>query len=264
MRRRGVGQQDPGLLAILGVQHDQRAGQGLLAEGLARPHPKRARPAAQRPYRHPVAAGWAEGDMRRVAQDGMPAQLPEPCPQGAAVQPPVAEEVHRHPGRHRRSQPPQQTPVVGNPGFRRVGPHHVPGPRDRLFAVGHADHQRHPLVPLMRGVAHQHQGRPRPVRLRLRRPQRPHPAQPLREAGLHLHLRARPPGADAVRVVAGPLPQLPAHGFMAPVHRQGRRRRILAAVVGQDRALHPQGQVPPQAALHRGQILLELAGQGIQ
>ena len=37
VRRRGVGQQDPGVLAIPGVQHNQRAGQGVLAEGLARP-----------------------------------------------------------------------------------------------------------------------------------------------------------------------------------------------------------------------------------
>ena len=32
---RGIGQQDPGLLAVLVVQHDQRAGQGLPTEGLA-------------------------------------------------------------------------------------------------------------------------------------------------------------------------------------------------------------------------------------
>ena len=66
------------------------------------------------------------------------------------------------------------------------------------------------------------------------------------------------------RIVVGPLPQLPAHGLETTVRLQGHRHRILAAVVGQQRALQPQGQDPLQAALKRGQMPLELAAQGIQ
>ena len=40
--------------------------------------------------------------------------------------------------------------------------HHMPGHREGVEAVDHADHQGHSLVPLMRGVKRQNQGRLRP------------------------------------------------------------------------------------------------------
>ena len=54
-----------------------------------------------------------------------------------------------------------------------------------------------------------------------------------------------PPGEDAVAVVAGPPPQFPAHRLEATVRGQS-RRRILTAVMDQELALQPQGQVPPK------------------
>ena len=99
VRRQGVGQQKPGLPLALGVQHHQRAGQGVAPESRARAQPERARTTAQGPVRDPVAAGWSEGDVQRVAQDGMPAQFPNPRPQLAAAQPLAAQDVHRCPGR---------------------------------------------------------------------------------------------------------------------------------------------------------------------
>ena len=98
----------------------------------------RPRPARACPDRHPIAAGRPEGNVRCITQDGMPAQLRDPLPQVAAVQPPVAQDVHRHPDRHRRRRQEQQAAVVFDPGFGGVGLHHVPGHRERLFTAGHA------------------------------------------------------------------------------------------------------------------------------
>ena len=218
------------------------------------PHPKRARSAAQRPHRHPGAAGWAEGDVRRVAQDGMPAQLPDPCPQVAAVQPPVAEDVHRHPGRHRRGRQPQPAPVVGDPGFRRVGPHHVPGHQDRLPAwttlTASATHSSRWCVGSRARIRDGSVAEsPSPgvhrsstQRSSSGRPPRPPPCPaPRSGCGRHRHRST---------------PAVPGAGFRSPRASRGRRRRVQAAVVGQNGALHPQGQVPPQAALKRGQVPL--------
>lgn len=132
------------------------------------------------------------------------------------------------------------------------------------YGRGSVHTQGYPLVPLVRGVESQDQGRLRPDLLLAGCPQGPHPTQQLREAGRHVHLRLRTPGANPVAVVAGPFPQFPAHRLEAPVGLQGRRHRILAAVVDQQQAPQPQGQAPPQATLDRGQVPLEFAVQGIQ
>ena len=162
------------------------------------------------------------------------------------------------------SQPAQQASEVGHPGVPGLGLHNLPGHRQGVLAVDHADHQSHPGIPVVRGVQGQHQGRLRVGRVRVGGPQRPYPAQQFREAGPHCHLPVRTPRQDAVPVVVGPLPQFPAHGLETAVRLQSHRHRVLAAVVGQQRALHPQGQAPQQAVRERGQMPLELAAQGIQ
>ena len=124
----------------LGMEHNQGAGQGLLPEGRG-PHPQRARTAAQGPGRHPLAAGRPEGDVGRIAQDGMPAQVHNLLPQVPAAQPPVAQDVHPRSLRDRRRQLPQPATEMCAPGLPDLGAHHVPGHRERMLAVGHAHHQ---------------------------------------------------------------------------------------------------------------------------
>ena len=119
---------------------------------LLRAQPERARTAAQGPRRHPLAAGRAEGDVGRVAQDGMPAQGHNLPPQIPAAQPLVAQHVHPRPLRHRRRQQPQQATEVRAPGLPSLGTHHMPGHRQRLLAVDHAHHQGHPRVLVVGGV----------------------------------------------------------------------------------------------------------------
>ena len=121
-----------------------------------------------------------------------------------------------------------------------------------------------PFVLVVRGVQGQDQGPLCPGLSRAGCPQGPHPAQQLREAGRRVHLRRRSPGQNAVGIVTGPLPQFPAHRLEVPVRLQGRGHRILAAVVGQQHALHPQGQALAQTRRDRGQVPLELATQRIQ
>lgn len=100
-------------------------------------------------------------------------------------------------------------------------------------AVNHADHQRHPLVSVVRGGECQdqelHLGS-----LWVGRPQFLYSAQQLRAGGRHVHLLPRPPGEDAVGIVASLLLQFPANRLKASVSGSG-RHRILAAVVDRKR-----------------------------
>ena len=70
---RGIGEQYPGLRLTIGVQHNQGAVQGRVAEGAPGAHPQVARSRDQRAHRYALSlACGLKGDVGRVAQAGMP------------------------------------------------------------------------------------------------------------------------------------------------------------------------------------------------
>ena len=87
---------------------------------------------------------------------------------------------------------------MGNPGTPGLSLHDLPGHRQRVLTVNQADHQRHPFVPMVRGVEGQHQGCLRGGRVPVGGPQGPHPA----------HV----PEADGSPVAAHPRPRAPQAG----------------------------------------------------
>ncbi len=98
LRHRRVGQQHPGLGLTVGLQHDQGAVQGLVAESPAGAHPQAARSRDQRAHRYTLGLALRlKGDAGRVAQAGMPAQSHNLRPQFTTAQPLVTEYMHLAP-----------------------------------------------------------------------------------------------------------------------------------------------------------------------